>query len=251
MRVGFVIIARMKSTRLPKKTTLKINGKEIISLMIERLKLSPLLDEIIVATSTNPDDGVLCELAEKNRVKCFKGSEDDVLERMYLAAKEFDLDYVVHVTGDCPLVSFDFIGKVIEEYKKTCADLITTFDLPHGFFLYGLKPEALKKVLEMKSQKDTEVWMRYFSDTRVFKIINLKTPEELKKPNFRLTLDYPEDFEFFKALFKGLGKNAHKKTTNEIITFLDKHPKIVEINEHCEAMYKKRWDAQNKAIKLK
>lgn len=248
MKISFLITARMKSTRLPKKLTLKINNLEVITWMIDRLKQCSVLNEVIIATSTNPQDNVLCKIAKREGVRCYKGSEDDVLERLYQAAKTYEQDYVINITGDCPLVAFDFIEKVVELYKKSGADLITTFGLPHGFYFYGIKISALEKVLEIKNDTDTEVWGRYFTDTGLFKVIDMKISEEFQRNNYRLTLDYPEDYEFFNALFEGLGQDTYKKSTREIIEFLDKHPEIVKINEHCEETYKERWASQNKLV---
>jgi len=245
LKVGFIIIARMKSTRLPKKLTLKIVGKTIISLMIERLKESKLLDEVILATSTNQEDGILCDIADQEKIKCFRGSENDVLKRIYDAAKEYNLDYILHVTGDSPFVSYDFFEDVIETYKETNADLITNFDLPHGFFFYGIKVDAIKKVLEMKATDDTEIWGDYFMKTNKFKVIKLEIPEKYKR-KYRLTVDYIEDYEFLKKLFEKSGEDIHKKPTSKIIEFLDKNPDIVKINEDCEEKYKKRFDSQKK-----
>jgi len=248
MKIGFLITARLKSTRLPKKVILKIDGREFIALMIKRLKLSKAVDDIVVATSTNPQDNPLAKIALRENVKCFRGSEDDVLERLYLASKEFGLDYILNLTADCPLLAYEFIEKVVEMHKKTDADLITISKLPHGFFFWGIKPAALKKILEIKEAQDTEVWLRYFTETKMFKVVDLDVPQHYRR-NYRLSLDYPEDYDFFKALFNGM-KNAHLKPTKEIIEFLDKHPEIVDINLHCEEMYKKRWESQNK-LKLK
>jgi len=248
MEIGFLITARIKSTRLPKKLTLKINNREVIAWMIDRLKQCRVLNEIIIATSTNSQDNILCKIAKREGVKCYKGSEDDVLERLYQAAKTYELDYIINITGDCPLVAFDFIEKVVELYKKSDVDLITTFDLPHGFYFCGIKIPALEKVLEIKNDTDTEVWGRYFTDTGLFKVVDMEIPDEFQRKNYRLTLDYPDDYEFFKALFYELGQDTYKKSTREIIEFLDKHPKIVKMNEHCEEMYKKRWESQNKLV---
>ena len=246
MKVGFLITARMKSIRLPKKLTLKINGREIISLMIDRLKLCKFMDEIVIATSTNSQDDILLEIAKRENVKCFRGSEEDVLERLYLAARKYKLDYIINITADCPLVAIDFIEKVIDKYKETKADLITSFNLPHGFYFYGIKPEALKKALKIKKGTDTEVWGRYFTDTGLFKVIDLKFPKDFQRKNYRLTMDYPEDYDFFKVLFDKLGGETYKKSTKQIIEFLDRHPEIVNINEHCEEKYKEKWEIQNK-----
>ena len=246
MKIGFLITARMKSTRLPKKLTLKINNREVIAWMIDRLKQCGVLNEIIIATSTNPQDNVLCKIAKREGVKCYKGSEDDVLERLYQAAKTYELDYIINITGDCPLVAFDFVERVVELYKMSDADLITTFGLPHGFYFYGIKISALEKVLEIKNDTDTEVWGRYFTDTGLFKVIDVEISEKFQRKNYRLTLDYPADFEFLKAVFKGLGNDTYKKSSKEIIEFLDRHPDIAKINAHCKKLSQKRLESQSK-----
>ena len=245
MKIGFLITARMKSTRLPKKITLKVDGKELIFLMISRLKQCKSISEIVIATSTNPQDDILCEVAEREGIKFFRGSEDDVLDRLYNAAKKYGLDYVINATADCPLVAVDFVDEVIKKYRKTDADLITTSDLPVGLFFYGIKIAALKKVLEIKKGTDTEVWGGYFIKTGLFNVVNLEIPKNLQR-NYRLTLDYPEDFEVLKAVYTGLGKDSFKKSAREIIEFLDKHPEIVKINAHCHELYKKRVEEQAK-----
>ena len=250
MKIGFLITARMKSTRLPKKLTLKIFEREIISLMLDRLKFSAVVDDIVIATSTNPQDDILEIIADKEKVLCYRGDEEDVLNRLYGAGTKHQLDYIINITGDCPLVAYDYIPDMIKTYKVTGADLITSFDLPHGFYFYGIKPAALEKVLEIKNSNETEVWGSYFTDTGLFKCINLDTPKSLKRSEYRLTLDYQEDYEFLSSLYQGYGREIVGATTADIIHFLDKNPKIVTINTGAADKYKERWAAQNK-VKLK
>jgi spore coat polysaccharide biosynthesis protein SpsF len=244
MNVGFLITARLKSSRLPKKLILPINGEEIIALMIERLKSCQSLDKIIIATSTNPEDDKLCEIARNKGVFFFRGSEMNVVERLLQASREYKLDYIVNVTGDCPLVAIDFTAQLIDEYHRTGADLITTFDLPHGLYLYGIKPAALERILTITDDTDTAAWGKYFDKSQGFKICRLKIPDQYKREDYRLTLDYPEDYEFFKAVYSGLGQDAPQKSSLEIIQFLDSHPEIVRINAHCEDMYRKKFEKE-------
>ncbi len=250
MKIGFLITGRMKSTRLPKKLTLEIFGREIIALMIDRLKCSAIVDDIIIATSTNPQDDVLEVIAKRENIGVFRGSEEDVLDRLYAAAMVNNLDYIINITADCPLVSFDYIPLLIETYKSTSADLITSMKLPHGFFFYGIKPSALKKVLEIKDSINTEVWGAYFTETGIFKCIDLNTPQSLIRENYRLTLDYPEDFSFFEALYKAYGKTIVEAKTKDIVTFLDENPAIPLINQDAKAKYKERWESQ-KNVQIK
>ncbi len=246
MRTGFLITGRMKSTRLPNKLTLVINGKEIIRHMIDRLKISDVLDEIIICTSPNTQDSILARIAEEENIQCFLGDEDDVILRLYEASKKFDLDYALNITADCPLVSIEYIGKIVKTYKESNADIIRTLDLPHGFFSYGLKIDAMKKVCEIKKSKDTEVWGRYFTDTGLFKVVDIEIPEELQRKDYRLTLDYPEDFEFFRKIYGHFGADTCKTSIYDIIRYLDENPEVVKINAHCRDLYKKRHDSQNK-----
>jgi spore coat polysaccharide biosynthesis protein SpsF (cytidylyltransferase family) len=165
--------------------------------MLDRLKLANNVDEIIICTSIEDQDRPLGGLAKENNVKCFFGNPDDVLTRLLGAADEFNLDYILNITADCPFVDPFYADKIVEEYLETDADLIRQFDLPHGVFSYGIKVEALRKVVELKDSSDTEVWGKYFTDTRLFNVVDLNVNDKHhNRPGLRMTLDYPEDFEF-------------------------------------------------------
>ncbi len=245
MRTGFLITARLKSTRLPYKLLLKIFDREIIKWMIDRLKLCPELNQIIICTSHNNQDDPLEIIANQENVGIYRGSEEDVLQRLYDAAIYFNLDYIVNVTADCPLVSYEYVATIINEYKKSNADLIRCLDLPHGFFSYGIKIDALKRVCDIKDSKNTEVWGKYFTDTGLFRVIDLNIPKDLQRHDFRITLDYIEDFNLIKAIFDNFGESTFSKSIAEIINFLDNHPEIVEINKNCKEAFQKNFETQN------
>ena len=246
MKIGYLITARLKSTRLPNKLRLKIHDREIIRWMIDRLKISNKLDQIIICTSTNPQDQPLEEIAKQENIGFFRGHEEDVIQRLYDAAIHFNLDYILNVTADCPLVSYKYLDEILKVYNDTNADLVRCLDLPHGFFSYGIKVDALKKICEIKDDENTEVWGRYFTDTGYFKVVDLKIPKNLKRPNYRLTLDYPKDFDFFKAVYSHFGKDTYKTSMVDIIEYLDKSPDVVMINNECKQAFQKNWDSQNK-----
>lgn len=248
MKIGFLITARLKSTRLPNKLILKIFDREIIRWMIDRLKLSNELDVIVLCTSNNSQDNELIEIAKQENIFAYRGSEEDVIERLYEAAIFFKLDYVVNVTADCPLTSIEYIRRIVETYKQTNADLVRCLDLPYGLFSYGIKIDALKKICEIKNSKHTEVWGRYFTDTGIFKVVDIVVPKELQRPKFRLTLDYKEDFEFFNALFNHFGEDTFRKDVADIVKYLDEHPEVVEINNNCIAAFQNNWNSQNNIL---
>jgi len=246
VEIGFLITARLKSTRLPQKVILELNNKPVICHMIDRLKLSNILDRIIICTSTNPQDKPLVDIAANENIDCFLGSEEDVILRLYEASRKFRLDYALNVTADCPLVSLEYIEEIVNRYKETNADFIRCEGLPIGLGSNGLKIEAMRRVCEIKKSGETEVWGRYFTDTGLFNVVDIDIPPAYIRPDYRLTLDYPEDFNFFKKLFEHFGENTYRTSMPDIIKYLDENPQVVEINKHCQELYRKRWESQNK-----
>jgi spore coat polysaccharide biosynthesis protein SpsF len=249
LKVGYLVTARLKSTRLPRKLLLKIKEKSVISHMLDRLKLANNVDEIIICTSTEDQDRPLGDLAKENNVKCFFGNPDDVLTRLLGAADEFDLDYILNITADCPFVDPIYADKVVEKYLENDADLIRQFDLPHGVFSYGIKVEALRKVVKLKDSSDTEVWGRYFTDTGLFNVVDLDVKDKHhNRPGLRMTLDYPEDLEFFKAVFDALYVENKVFSLTSILDLLDAHPEIIELNKYCGLKFNKRFISQSEPM---
>lgn len=251
MTTAIFITARMKSKRLPGKLLLKIKNKTIIELLIERIKASKLADFMVLCTSTNPNDEVLADIAKNSGIKWFRGSEKDVLGRYLAAAKKFNVDYIVSLTADCPLIDPIYIDKTIELYRETGADFIVSKELPVGTFCYGIKVEALKEVCEIKDEIDTEVWGGYFSQTGLFKVEYLKIDNpDLKHPEIRMTIDYQEDFQFIKEIFEKLYKPRQVFSLKEIMGLLKEHPELIKINEHCQKLYKEHLK-KSAPVKLK
>ena len=110
---GIIIEARTSSVRLPKKTLKKICGKPTIQLLIERVKKVSDVDVVILATTDKKCDDKLIEIAKKEKIKSFRGSEDDVLSRVLGAAKKFKVDQIISVQGDCTLIDPGCIERVV------------------------------------------------------------------------------------------------------------------------------------------
>jgi spore coat polysaccharide biosynthesis protein SpsF len=251
MKVGYLITARLKSTRLPEKLLRQVEDKPIFVHMLDRLKSATRVDEIVICTSTHPQDEHLVKLAASEGVSCFRGDEEDVLNRLYEASRTYNFDYILNITADCPFVDPVYADKIVDAYKENNADLIRSFGLPHGAFSYGIKPAALAKAIEIKNDNHTEVWGRYFTDTDLFDVYDLPITNKLHtQPELRMTLDYPEDLEFFKAVFAALYKPGEVFSLDEILNYLTNHPEVVKINAHCARAFKKRFVRQSE-IKLK
>jgi len=251
MKTGYLITARLKSTRLPRKLLREVQGKPILCHMLDRLKLARSVEQIVICTSPLEEDRPLVELARQNGVSSFRGEPEDVLLRLLGAAREFGFDYVLNITADCPLVDPVYADNIVEAYHRTGADLIRTFDLPHGAFSYGIRPEALQKITEIKDSEHTEVWGRYFTDTDLFDVYDLPIENPLhRQPGLRMTLDYPEDLRFFEAIFDELYREGEVFSLDDVLELLERRPDIVDMNRHCTKPFTRRLNAQSE-ISLK
>jgi spore coat polysaccharide biosynthesis protein SpsF len=250
MRTAIFITVRMKSSRLPQKALLFIEDKRLIDHLIDRLKLAKLADLIVICTSTNPQDDILEQAAKENGVECFRGSEKDVLLRFYEAAKKFNIDFISVTWGDEIFCEPVYIDRMIEIFEKTGADLIKCQELPEGTETIGVKISALKKVCDMKNEEDTEVWGGYFEkggfDIRYMEVAD----KEVKNFKARLTIDYPEDFQLAKEIFKRLYKKGEVFLLKEIIGLLKAEPVLLEINKECQKKYEENLK-KGPAVKFK
>ncbi len=225
----------MKSTRLSKKVLLPIKGKKFIDHMIERLKLSKKISDIVLCTSTLEEDDVLIDVAKENGVKHYRGHSDDVMLRIYNGAKKFNADVLVSTTGDNAFTDPVFMDKMIEFFEKNNADYVFCKDLPIGIQSYIVKLSVMNDAIERKDENDTEIWGDYLNRPNIYKVFEYNVSDSLfKHPEWRLTLDYPEDYELFKRIFDTLYQEGKVFSFKEIMTLLNKRPEIMEINENRE-----------------
>ena len=235
-RVIAVIQARMGSTRLPGKVLKKIMGKTIIEIIFERLKFSRQIDAIVLSTSTNRENDVLVGHAEDIGLKFYRGSEDDLVSRLLETAREYGADAFVRITADCPFVCPSLVDRLVSIYRKNPE----RFDYLSNFFHYtfpvGMELEIFPaKVFETLNVEIEESFFRENFVTYVhkrpqeFRIYNLKFRKNLSL--VRLTLDYREDFLLISKMQKALYKKGNIFDLREIISFLEKRPELLAINE--------------------
>lgn len=231
MEVATLILARIDSSRLPRKHLLEINGRPIITYLIERLQLSKESRHIVLCTTPLPEDDVLVSVAESVGISVFRGHPTDLLVRWLQAAEAFGIDFMVSAEGDDVLCDPEYVDKIVQVFRETRADYITCRGLPFGVTPDGIKVDALRKVCAMKGES-SEGQKRYFTDTGLFHLeyIDVVDPA-LNAPGLRMSLDYKEDFEFFKSIFEAVGSTASLKT---IIEYLIMHPEVVAINKDCQ-----------------
>lgn len=231
-KASIVIQARMGSTRLPGKVMMAVSGKPLIGHMIDRLRQANLVDRIIVATSTDSSNDNMCDYLEQMGISVFRGNEDDVLERFYLAAKSYNLKYIVRLTADCPLVDPHIVDKFINEYFAQKADYLASDQtwaegLDTEIFSFPILETAYRNA---KKQSEREHPTMYFHNhPQLFNIVKFQSPTDDSK--YRITVDEPQDLEVVKCIFKALYKDGNGYFgMKEIKSYLDEHPEIYKIN---------------------
>jgi len=239
MNVGILLSVREKASRLPGKVIKSIYDKNVTEHLLYRLKMAKLADKVIISTSTNSRDEVFEKIADEMGVDIFRGSENDKLLRYYDTAVTFGLDTVIIVDGDDLLCFPEFIDQTIEKMKlEEDLDVVFTKNLPLGAASSGLKVSALKKVLDIKDENDTEVWGGYFTTTNHFNIGYIEADGIFNNPNIRMTLDYEEDFEFFKVIFETLYLKDENFTSHNIMELLTQiDDSICDINQEAQRKY--------------
>lgn len=241
MKIGAIVQTRMGSTRLPGKVMLDLCGKPVIDHVIDRLKQSKLLNEIIIATTALEADRVIVGQAKKNKVKWFCGSEDDVLSRYYYAAKENNLDTVVRITSDCPLIDPVLLDKIVEFYISNNYTLVTNAgnNLTQRTFPRGLDVEVFSfRVLEDAFYNATKSHQRehvtpYMYESYGKDIYYYKN--DMDYSNLRWTLDTNEDFELIAIVYDKLyDRYDGKFGFEEVLDLMKMNPELCRINANVE-----------------
>lgn len=231
---------RTSSSRFPDKVLKKICNKPMLLLMLERLSDCKLLDEIIIATTNNKKDDRIIELAKVAGYKVFRGSEIDCLDRHYQAVKETNAKFICKITSDCPLIDPKVVDKVIRYFlkNKNKFDYVSNVHpatYPNGLDVEIFSSDTLEKTWkEAKSCKEREHTTTYmWKNPSLFRIGSVIMPRDqnlfLKE---RWTVDYPEDFEFVKAVYENLYNNGRIFLMADILKLLKEQKDIKKINQH-------------------
>jgi spore coat polysaccharide biosynthesis protein SpsF len=237
MRTGIFISARNKARRLPGKTFHAIQGRSVIEHIIDRVRTAPGADVVVLTTSVHPDDKVLADCAVRNGIEGFQGSEDDKLTRYLEAADKHGVTFAVVVDGDDLFCDPQVIGRIIAEKKAGGGDFVIVDGLPIGVTGFGVDIAALRRVVASKKEHDTEIWGRYFVDNPAYVSRLLPPPPAWAHPDWRMTLDYPEDLAFFERVFAELHKPGQIFTFDAIVALLIRKPEIAAINAGVQAVY--------------
>jgi spore coat polysaccharide biosynthesis protein SpsF len=238
-KIVATIEARFASSRLPGKTLLEICGKPTLELIIERLRRSKFIKEVVIATTVNPDCNAIEDLAKRLNVGCFRGSEDDVLDRVLQSAKAYHADIIVEITGDETLIDPIIVDQTIEYYLKGDFDYVSNTlnrRYPRGLdaqvFGVNLLDEVSRLTNENADRENVSLYI--YEHPERYKLGSVEAPEELNHPDWRWTLDTKEDFEFLKTIYEALYKTKKDFDSYDILNFLRKNPHVLKINERIQ-----------------
>ena len=235
MTVVAIIQARMGSTRFPGKVLAKINNHPLLEILISRVKMSKLIDKIVVATTTELEDDILCDWLNAKGVDYFRGSEINVLERFYECAKVFKADLIVRITADDPLKDPEIIDEIVDLLQR-----LETIDYasntlkpsyPEGLDVEAFRFSTLEKAhTEARLDSEREHVTSYiWKNNEKFKLQNVEMIPNLSK--WRWTVDKPEDLEFISELLH-FAKNDISLSYKIFIEIIKKNLFLIDINSN-------------------
>jgi len=229
-----ILQARVSSTRLPGKVLKPIPGMPMLLRQIERVKQAKLIEQLLVATSDDKSDDPIEQLCRENDIACFRGSLDDVLDRFYQAAKPYQPDHIVRLTGDCPLIDPQLIDEVVVfclsgdyDYVSNAFEPTYPDGLDVEVFRFPCLQQAWEEA-ELPSERE-HVTLFINQQPERYKIGSFKN-DILDLSYLRWTVDEPADFELIKEIYEALYPYNPVFTTKEILNFLDQNPNLKSIN---------------------
>ena len=234
----------MGSNRLPGKALLKINNIPAIEYTYKRVLASNSIDDVIIATSNNKQDDSIEELCKKEKMLCFRGPEDNVLERLVLVLQKYKANTGVIIYGDCPLIDPNIISQIvnvykdnIEDYDFVSNDLKTTF--PPGMEVEVVSLEALERadssIIDPSIREHGTLYIR--KNPEIFRLLNVEAPRNYNFPNIEIELDTIEDYSVIDKIAKNF--NDYKYDLQKILSFLDANPTIRDFNKDISREWKK------------
>lgn len=222
-----IIQARMRSTRLPRKVLKSILGKPMLERMLERVKQAKLLNEIIVATSTNKADDSIIQLTNKLGIHSFRGSETNVLDRYYQAATKFKADIIVRLTADCPLIDPKIIDQVVSIRKRYEADYASNRSInkavPSGMdveaFIFTALQSAHNQATDSFDREHVTPFI--YSHPQQFKLVCVNNKNKPTQ-EWHLSVDTPQDLGLVRSIYSHLYHNNPKFKLSDIINLLER-----------------------------
>lgn len=236
-RVVGILQARTSSTRLPGKVLKPILGRPMLARQLERLVRCTALDELLVATSDEPNDDPIEALCRSIGAACFRGKLDDVLDRFYRCAQGAGADHVVRLTGDCPLADPAVIAELVDFYFRRDVDYASNCrppSLPDGLdaeiFSFKALAEAWSEASDPHAREHVVPFI--VRQPQRFAAANWSYTEDLS--TLRWTVDEPEDFAFVTKVYEHLYPAKADFGMGDVLALLRRHPELTGMNSRFE-----------------
>jgi spore coat polysaccharide biosynthesis protein SpsF len=230
-RIVAIVQARMGSTRLPGKVLAEIQGHPMLWYVVERTRAAETVDDVVVATTTELADDPIVTFCREHGVGCFRGSEQDVLDRYYQAALRYKADAVVRITGDCPLIDPEIIDKTVRaflregpDYASNCVERTFPRGLDTEIFAFQALDTAWREA--SRPYQRAHVTPYIYENPERFTIVSVVGNEDYSA--YRWTVDTPEDLVLVRALYARLAGKTFR--WSDAIKILKHEPALAEIN---------------------
>jgi spore coat polysaccharide biosynthesis protein SpsF len=233
--VGCIVQARMGSSRLPKKVmSIIYENKTVLDCVTDQLSYSKLIDNLVVATTSKKIDDPIENHLQKNGISCFRGNENDVLDRHYQCAKKYNFETIVRIPADRPIIDPLFVDKVIQKFLESDIDYISTFH-PPSFPLGGdveiFNFSSLENAWKNASlASEREHVTPYLYNTKKFKVMNYGNKKN--QSNIRYVVDRNEDLLLVKKIFSKISKRPI--LMQDILQLFDQEKSLFEINKNID-----------------
>lgn len=236
MRIVAVVQARMGSSRLPGKVLKDLAGESVLARVVQRLHRSSLISEVVIATSASAGDRAVLREAERLNVRCFRGSEADVLDRFYQAARVFHADVVVRITSDCPLIDPEVTDKTVRAFMKEQPDYASNGlerTYPRGLDTEAMTADALARAWRKANEphQREHVTPFLYEHPELFRILSVRSDSDYSA--HRWTLDTAEDLDFIRAVYKRFG-NGGDFSWRDVLQLVEREPALSELNSHVQ-----------------
>jgi len=236
IKIFAAVQIRLGSQRLPNKALADLGGKTVLERIVQRIQYCRELDGVMVCTSDESKDTPLQDIARKIDVPCYRGSEKNLIQRFLGSIDMVGAGAIVRITGDCPLVDFQLIDRMVKIFKDKTNDLDAVTNIFPPTFPDGLDIEIFKKNTFLRLDKDIvdplhREWftMYLYQHQDAYRIINIKS--EINYSSMRWTLDYPEDLNFIRNIYSHFKEKDENFTMDQILEFLKDNPEIIKINQ--------------------
>lgn len=232
MKVLAIIQARMGSSRLPGKVLLDLGGRTMLARVVRRAGRTRLIDEVLVATTVAPGDDPIVQECDRLSVPCFRGDEDDVLDRYHRAAETHGADVVVRITSDCPLIDPDVTDQVVRVFLDQDPDYASNTlerTYPRGLDTEVVAAAGLARASREANEpyQRTHVMPYFYQNPERFQLLSVTGPQDTS--GYRWTVDSPEDLHFVRAVYRRMGSSDNWRW-GDVCHLLAREPGLVELN---------------------